>query len=82
MQKGSDSCYVKFDHRENFKKFDILNSTCNSNFISTLPKQLKPKGITKQKLENLLKLVPTIPIQYRDFYSTLKDLVIGGVTDW
>ena len=76
IQKGSDSCYVKFDHKENFKKFDILNSSYNLNFISTLPKQLKPKGILKSKL------VPTIPIEYHDFYVNLKDLVEGGVPDW
>ena len=82
VQKGSDSCYVKFEHKENFKKFNILNSPYNPNFISTLPKQLKPKLISKSKLENLLKLVSTIPIEYRGFYSNLKNLVEGCVQEW
>lgn len=80
--KGSDFCFVKFDHKENFNQFKILNSPCSPNFLISIPKQLNPKGISKTKFDNLCKLIPAMPPEFADFYLNLEKFIVGGVTDW
>ena len=66
---------MKFDHKDDFKIFNILNLPTNSNFLSTVTKQSKPKGISKVKYKGLMKLIPTIPQENKVFYYNLENLI-------
>jgi hypothetical protein len=78
--KDSYDIFVKFDHKKDYEKYDILRKNLKENLINysnskisyleTLKRKTEPIGISKAK--SIVKNSEFIDNNYVDFYKTLK----------
>jgi hypothetical protein len=77
FRKNSYNIHIKTDYDEDFKLFDILEPNFKNliieskNYLNSLSKLSKPRGITQHKFKELQKATKNLEPIYKSFYDNL-----------
>ena len=70
VRKNQQKSWIKLSHNGDFHEY-TLNRQPEEDILSKLPKQLRPIGITAERMASLKKLKSSLPLVHQSFVDKL-----------